>query len=74
MQIAEITRFFKYFRAIQLLFKIGEEGEILNKGRGGDIEYFWEGGRTLYGGTCHFIGGLDNHLETMLFYLTLINI
>ena len=30
-----------------------------------DIKYFWEGGRTLHGGTWHFIGELDNHLETM---------
>ena len=25
------------------------------------------------GGTWHFMGGLDNPLETMLYYLTLIN-
>ena len=41
---------------------------------GGDIQYFWEGGRTLYGETSHFIGRLDNHLETMLYYLTLISL
>ena len=39
-----------------------------------DIKYFWEGGRTLHGGTWHFIGGLDNHLGTMLCYLTLISL
>ena len=35
--------------------------------KGGDIQYFWEGRRTLYGGNWYFIG----HLETMLYYLTL---
>ena len=33
--------------------------------KGGDIQNFWEGGRTLYGGTQHFMGGLDNSLETI---------
>ena len=37
-----------------------------------DIQYFWEGRRTINWGSWHFIGGLDNHLETMLYYLTLI--
>ena len=40
---------------------------------GVDIQYFWERGKTLYGGTWHFIGGLDNPVETMLYYLTLIS-
>ena len=31
---------------------------------GGDIQNFWEGGRTLYGGTYHFMGRLNNPLET----------
>ena len=39
----------------------------------GDIQYFWKGGRTLYRRTWYFIGGLDNHLETTLNYLTLIS-
>ena len=26
--------------------------------KGGDIQNFWEGGRTLYGGTSHFMGEL----------------
>ena len=34
-------------------------------GGGGDIQFFGEGE------TSHFIGGLDNPLETMLYYLTL---
>ena len=46
----------------------------LNSSLGGDIQYFWEGRRTLHGGTWHFIVGLDNHLETMLYYLTLISL
>ena len=33
-------------------------------GGGGDIQYFWEGRRTL----C---GGLDNHLDTCYIILTL---
>ena len=33
---------------------------------GRDIQNFWEWGRTLYWGTWHFVGGLDNPLETML--------
>ena len=41
---------------------------------GRDIQYFQKGGRTLYGGTWHFIGGLDNHSATMLYYLTLISL
>ena len=32
---------------------------------GENIQMFWKGGRTLYGGTSHFIGGLDYPLETM---------
>ena len=28
----------------------------------GDIQYFWQGGRTLYGGTWNFVGGFNNHL------------
>ena len=43
-------------------------------GGGGDIQYFWEGGRTLYGRTWHFLGRLDNLLETVLYYLTLIRL
>ena len=39
-----------------------------------DIQYFWEVGRTLHGGTWHFMGELDNPLETMLYYLTLISL
>ena len=39
--------------------------------KGGGIQYFWEGGRTLYEENWHFIGALDNHLETMLYYFTL---
>ena len=42
---------------------------------GGDIQYFWKGERSLYGGTWHFIGGLlDNHLQIMLYYLTLLGL
>ena len=41
---------------------------------GRDIQYFWEGERTLCGWTLHFIGELDNHLETMLCYLALIGL
>ena len=48
----------------------GKEGE----GERGDIQYFWEGGRTLYGETWHFIGGLDDHLEAILYYITLISL
>ena len=40
-------------------------------GEGEDIQYFWDGERILSGGAWHFIRGLDNHLETMLYYLTL---
>ena len=43
-------------------------------GGDGDIQYLWEGGRTLYGETWHFIDGLGNHLETMLYHLTLISL
>ena len=32
---------------------------------GGNIQMFWEGERTLYGGTSDFIGEIDNPLETM---------
>ena len=42
---------------------------ILAAYRGGDIQYFWEGERTLYGGTWQFNWGpFHNHLETMLYY------
>ena len=41
------------------------------EGEAGDIQYFWEGGERYMGGIWHFIGGLDNHLETMFYYLTL---
>ena len=41
---------------------------------GRDIQYFQKGGRTLYGGTWHFIGGLDNPLETLIYHLTLISL
>ena len=34
-------------------------------GAGGNIQHFWEGE------TWHFIEGLDSHLETMSYYLTL---
>ena len=40
------------------------------KEEGRDIQYFGKGGRSLYGG----LGGLDNHLETMLYYVTLISL
>ena len=43
-------------------------------GGGRDIQNFWEWGKTLYGETWHFTGGLNNHLETMLYYLTLISL
>ena len=43
-------------------------------GGGGDIQYFSEGGKTLNGENWHFIGELDNHLETILYYLTLISL
>ena len=33
-----------------------------------------KGGRTLCGGTWHFIEELDKHLETMLYYLILISL
>ena len=33
--------------------------------KGGDIQKFWERGRTLYRGTLHFMEGLDNPLEIM---------
>ena len=33
-----------------------------------------KGGRTLCGRTLHFIGGLDNHLETKLYYLIFISL
>ena len=39
-----------------------------------DIQYFWGRARPLYGRTWHFIEGLDNYLETMLYYLTLISL
>ena len=54
--------------AIHLLLKVA----ISWGGR--DIEYFWREGRTLYGETWHFIGGLDNNFETMLYYFTLIKL
>ena len=41
---------------------------------GGDVQYFQEWGRNLYGVTWHFMGGLDIPLEIMLFYLTLISL
>ena len=40
----------------------------------GDIEYFPEEGRTLFGGNWHFMGGFDNPLEARLYDLTLINL
>ena len=40
----------------------------------GDIEYFLEEGRTLFGGNCHFMGGFNNPLEATLYDLTLINL
>ena len=43
-------------------------------GWGGDCQYLWEGGGVLDGVTWHFIGGLDNDLETMLYYLTCISL
>ena len=36
--------------------------------KGRDIQNFWEGGRTLNRGTLHFMGRLDNPLETMLYH------
>ena len=44
------------------------------RGWGCTLWYFREGGRTLYGGSWHFMGGLDNPLETMLYYLILISL
>ena len=44
------------------------------QGEGVDIQYFWEEGDPYIGGTLHFIGVLDNHLETMLYQLTLISL
>ena len=32
-----------------------------------DIQCFWEGGKSLYGGGGGVGGGLDNQLETMLY-------
>ena len=43
-------------------------------GDGRDIQYFCEGGKTLYGGTWYFIGGPNNLLETMLYYFTLVSL
>ena len=40
------------------------------KGRGEILNISRKGGEP-YGGTWYFIGDLDNHLETMLYYLTL---
>ena len=34
-------------------------------GEGGGIQNIWEVGRTLYEGTSHFMGGLNNPSETM---------
>ena len=53
-------------------YQINLENTTIAPKGGGDIQYFWEEGRTLYEGTWNFIGGLDNHLESMLYYLTLI--
>ena len=41
---------------------------------GGDIQNFWQRGRTFMGGTWHFIGELENLLETVLSYLILISL
>ena len=43
-------------------------------GARGDIQNFREVGRNLYGATWRLIGGLDNPLETMLYYLTHISL
>ena len=36
--------------------------------------FLGRGERTFYGGTWHFMGGLDSTLETMLYYLTLVSL
>ena len=36
--------------------------------KGGDIQNFWERGRTLYEETEHFMGGPENPFETMLLF------
>ena len=41
------------------------------KWNGGRYSIFLGRGENLIWGTLHFIGGLDNHLETMLYYLSL---
>ena len=41
---------------------------------GRDTQYFWKGSGTLHGVAWHFIGGPDNHLETMLYNLILISL
>ena len=53
---------------------LGNTANLNLKGKVGDIQYFRDGGTTLSGGTWHFMGGFDNPLETMLYYLTLISL
>ena len=38
------------------------------------MQYFQERGRTIHEETWHFVRGLDNPLDIMLYYLTIISL